>query len=200
MMILERQGQSPEATQPVRKRRFPLDFPASIYRGNPSICASPGTRIRLHSAPRRDAAEISAATNSNAPLASLEGEALVRRFRTWNGRSGRRYICSVFAACREAPEAGLPDFVDAFVIAVGVTADGLRYPIAFFDYGDGSASHFDRRQGFLAGALAHSVQEWHVHLLATDPQHRHAVLADIERKGHGVAPLPPSDAQFKTAA
>jgi hypothetical protein len=198
MMILERQGRSPAATKPVRRRRFSFDFPASTYRGGPS--ASVATRGGPRCAPRHVPAGISVATNANAPLASLEGDVLARRFHVWSGRSGRRYICSVFAACRESAEAGLPDFADAIVIAVAMTAEGLRYPIAFFDCGDACAGYLDRRQGFLAKALAHSVREWHVHLLATNPQHRRSVLADIERRGGDDATLPGSDAQFKTAA
>jgi hypothetical protein len=206
MMIIERPGQSLGAAQPVRRRRFPLDFAPLAFRSRQPTMTSAGARSRP-----RLALAASGPAATNAPLTSLEGEALARRFHVWSGHSGRRYICSVFAASLEEPEAGLPDFADAIIIAVGVAADGLRYPIAFFDCGETDSDYSDRRDRFLARALARSVCEWHVHLLATDPEHRRCVVTDLERAGHvgqdemaptcaPQEPLPLPEHQFRTAA
>ena len=55
---------------------------------------------------------------SNTALASLAGGDLEERFHAWRGRSGRRYICSVFPVDHRAADAGLPEFAEAIVIAV----------------------------------------------------------------------------------
>jgi hypothetical protein len=207
MMIIERPGQSLGAAQPVRRRRFSLDFAPLAFRGRPPTMTSAGVRNR----PRLALAASSPTAATNTPLTSLEGEALARRFHVWSGRSGRRYICSVFTASLAEPGAGLPDFADAIIIAVGVAADGLRYPIAFFDCGETDGDYSDRHDRFLAEALAYSVREWHVHLLATDPEHRRCVATDLERAGDAgqeemaptcapQEPLPLPEHRFKTAA
>lgn len=103
----------------------------------------------------------------------------MRRFHAWSGRSGRRYVCSVFPAEFEQPGAGLPDFTGALVLAVGIAADGLRSPLALHDSGDGEAAGLDRRRMFLATAQAQGAGEWHVYLLATEAEHRRLVMADL---------------------
>jgi hypothetical protein len=128
---------------------------------------------------RRGAAASRSAVPSNGPLTSLSGGSLAKRFHAWSGRSGRRYICSVFPVKADESEAGLPDFAGAIVIAVGIDAD-LRRPIAFFDSTGEASETSDLRHQFLGEALAASAREWHVHLLATDPEHRQLVKADLE--------------------
>jgi hypothetical protein len=134
---------------------------------------------------RRDAAAIGNPAPSNMPLTCLTGGSLARRFHAWNGRSGRRYICSVFPVNAEDPQAGFPDFLDAIVVAVGVAADGLRRPLSFFECGSANAGDSDERSEFLAEALAQSVCEWHVHLLATDSELRRRVMQDLESAWFG---------------
>jgi hypothetical protein len=174
MMIFDVPGAPLGASGPARRRRS-LDLAYRPFRGRlnsflPAGAPSTARRVR----PQR-----SAAATANAPLPSLEGEALARRFHAWSGRSGRRYVCSVFQADMQAPFAGLPDFAEALVIAVRIEKDGLRTPMAVFDSGDGG--YCEDSRAFVAAALTHSVGEWHVHLLATDAEHRRAVKSDLER-------------------
>lgn len=173
MMIVDVPGLWLGASGPARRRRSSLELTHYPFRGrlNSFLAGTPGYSRRV----RAQRSEVAA----NAPLPSLEGEALSRRFHAWSGGSGRRYVCSVFPAEARAPLAGLPDFAAAIVIAVRIEKDGLRTPITFFDSGDGS--DYERCQTFVAEALAHSVAEWHVHLLASDAQHRRSVRSDLER-------------------
>jgi hypothetical protein len=173
MMIFDVPGLSLGASGPARRRRSADTY--RPFRGRltsflPAGAPSASRRVRPQ---RGDAA------TANASLPSLEGEALARRFHAWSGSSGRRYVCSVFQADMQAPFAGTPDFAEAILIAVRIEEDGLRTPIAVFDSGDGG--HCDRCGTFVAEALAQSVCEWHVHLLATDAQLRRAIKSDLER-------------------
>jgi hypothetical protein len=116
--------------------------------------------------------------NSNAALESLAGGALAGRFHAWHGGSGRRYICTVFPVNHADPEAGLPDFSGAVVIAVACEANGARWPVAFCQCETGANPY--AREPFVIDALAGGASEWHVHLLATEMTQRRAVIADIE--------------------
>ncbi|MGC1556556.1 MAG: hypothetical protein WA745_03305, partial [Methylovirgula sp.] len=60
----------------------------------------------------------------NAALKSLSGSPLAGRFHAWHGASGRRYVCSVFPLDPAAPDAGLPQFAGAVVLAVLRAGDG----------------------------------------------------------------------------
>jgi hypothetical protein len=174
MMIFDAPGASLGVSGPARRRRS-LDLAYRPFRGRltslfPAGAPSTARRVRPQ---RSDAAA------ANTPRPSFESDALARRFHAWSGRSGRRYVCSVFQAHMQAPLAGLPDFAEALVIAVRLENDGLRTPIAVFDSSDGG--HCERARAFVSAALNHSVGEWHVHLLATDAEHRRAVKSDLER-------------------
>ena len=83
------------------------------------------------------------------------------------------------------PQSGFPEFVDAIVVAVGVAPDGLRTPLAFFECSEANAGASSERAKLLAEALAQSVCEWHVHLLATDPELRRRVIRDLESSWFG---------------
>lgn len=115
---------------------------------------------------------------SNTALASLAGGDLEERFHAWRGRSGRRYICSVFPVDQRAADAGLPEFAEAIVIAVGEDIGGERRVVAFLqcEYGANALA----RQAFVAAAVKAGAQQWHVHLLTADPQKRRAAIEDIE--------------------
>jgi hypothetical protein len=110
-------------------------------------------------------------------LASLAGGDLAERFHAWRGRSGRRYICSVFPVDVRDGEAGLPDFAEAVVIAVKMDAAGQRRVVGFCqcEYGAGPVA----RHAFVSAAVAVGAQQWHVHLLTADPQKRRAAIEDI---------------------
>ncbi len=117
-------------------------------------------------------------TGSNAPLDSLAGGSLASRFHAWRGASGRRYIFSVFGADRSAPDAGLPDFAEAIALAVARDDRGSRRCVALCL--NEATTDPATRQHFVAAALAAGAVEWHIHLLAEDPQQRRAIAKDIE--------------------
>jgi hypothetical protein len=180
MMITELHRRALVTTRPAGRGYLPLDFAPRSFRGRRSggylAKAGLGVQAPTGAGPRQQAAPIAP---PDAPLTCFSGGP-TRRFHTWNARSGRRYICSVFPVKTEEPQASLPDFVDAIVIAVGIAADGLRSPLAFFECSESNSGDSSERRAFLAEALAQSVCEWHVHLLATDPELRRRVIQDLE--------------------
>lgn len=103
-----------------------------------------------------------------APLRSLE-PGRGRRFTAWRGRSGRRYIASVFAIGDEAALG----FADAVLIAVSrerrIVAARESGP-----FGPEAASGRWRDASLAAGAA-----EIHVHLLAETAEARRAAVADL---------------------
>ncbi len=115
---------------------------------------------------------------SNTSLASLAGGDLAERFHSWRGRSGRRYICSVFRVEHHSADAGLPDFEAAIAIAVKTDVLGNRQVVGFCqcEHGFGPVA----RNAFVMAAIAAGAQQWHVHLLTADPQKRLAAIEDIE--------------------
>ncbi len=117
-------------------------------------------------------------TGGNAPLESLAGGSLASRFHAWRGASGRRYICSVFAADRADPDAGLPDFTDAIAMAVACDGEGRRRCVSLF-LSEATTDAAARRH-FIAAAMAAGAIEWHIHLQAADAQQRRAIATDIE--------------------
>lgn len=150
--------------------------------------------------PRRDSAEraASAVTDSlptwtverpvppadkrrNAALESLAGDALAARFHAWRGNSGQRYICSVFPVTAE-PDAGLPDFTEAVVIAAACEDDGARRLVALRQCERGANPY--ARESFIIEALAAGASEWHIHLLASEEMQRRAAVADIDAVPH----------------
>ncbi|KUL93668.1 hypothetical protein DK26_23010 [Bosea sp. WAO] len=92
-----------------------------------------------------------------------------RRFTAWRGRSGRRYVASVFAV----QDGHALNFTDAVLLAVSPE----RTIVAARDSGafgiDAALTRW-RDAAATAGAC-----EIHVHLLAEDSQSRRAALADL---------------------
>ncbi|MGL4975305.1 MAG: hypothetical protein ACRC56_08410 [Bosea sp. (in: a-proteobacteria)] len=92
-----------------------------------------------------------------------------KRFTAWHGRSGRRYVASVF----RASDAWALTFVDAVLIAVSAE----RRILAVRDsgpFGVEAALGRWRDQCVAAGAT-----EFHVHLLAEDAEARRQALIDL---------------------
>jgi hypothetical protein len=118
---------------------------------------------------------------ADAPLACLSGGASASRFHAWRGRSGRRYVCTVFPAEPRAPNRGLPDFTDGLAIAVGRDRDGGRRLLTAFDIGE------DPRRIAMGVRIAQTagVSEWHLHLLAHHRAERRAALADLQPAAFG---------------
>jgi hypothetical protein len=103
---------------------------------------------------------------SSEPLGSLFPVGLARRFHRWKGRSGRRYIVSVY------PASSAPDYAEAVVIAVRRTPAG-RHIL-------GVAAVEPGRE---RPALPAEADEIHFHLLAEDPGSRRAVAEDLDGEG-----------------
>jgi hypothetical protein len=101
--------------------------------------------------------------------------ALGERFHFWTGASGRRYVCSVFAAGDAALE-GL-DLSNAVVIAVARAADGERRAISIVPSSLPLRLHVSAG-GWLGGRAPH---EFHVHLLPANRDERDAALVDLQR-------------------
>ena len=94
-------------------------------------------------------------------LASLTASNLERRFYAWLGKSGRRYVCTVF---RNGEGEVLGSFTDASIVGVA-HRDEVRRPVCVL-----APSDFDGNSNVrAAAAIALGVNEWHVHFL-TDPR------------------------------
>ena len=59
-------------------------------------------------------------------LEGLSGSPLAKRFRTWRGQSGRRYIFSVFPMVPDPACDTVPELADAVVIAAARQPDGTN--------------------------------------------------------------------------
>ena len=110
---------------------------------------------------------------SEAPLASLRDEPIASCFHAWMGASGRRYVASVYRLDPSSPKAGLPDF-DGFVLIPVAKRGVVRLPSTIV-----AIERESEKRSAIAGALAHGVSEWHVHLLAAGSAERAAVVADL---------------------
>lgn len=111
----------------------------------------------------------------DAPLAGLSGSTLVERFRTWRGRSGRRYVFSVFQLHEGLDR--VPVGADAVVAAVIRTADGTRRLLWVDETGDDP--HAFLRMERVRALAERADGELHLHLLAAAPAERRAVLDDL---------------------
>lgn len=91
------------------------------------------------------------------PLAAAAEAGLAERFHSWRGRSGRRYVVSVY------PADSAPDYRDAVVLHVA-RRGGLRQITSL---------------GPAPCAAEDGVDEIHFHLLARDARERAGVVADL---------------------
>jgi hypothetical protein len=107
----------------------------------------------------------------NGSLAALDGMPISSRYCSWLGRSGRRYVFSVYLASE------CPAFHDAILLAVVRDMTGRRWAISAHDTG-----HFP--EAVLAEAQRELETfgpglELHLHLLAASSVERAAALADL---------------------
>jgi hypothetical protein len=100
---------------------------------------------------------------------------LGQRFHFWIGASGRRYVCSVFAAGDAALD-GL-DLSHAVVIAVERSPDGNCRALSLLPSGLPLRLH-SSAGNWLGGRTPN---EFHVHLLPTNRDERNEALADLQR-------------------
>ncbi|MDX3808149.1 hypothetical protein ACXIUS_22465 [Bosea thiooxidans] len=127
---------------------------ALAYRFTPDLFDEP--------APAMEAAACEMPLRSTASLSE-------RRFTAWRGRSGRRYVASVFAA----DDIHALSFTDAVLLAVSAE----RQIVAARDSGPfGIEAALARWQSSVMEAGA---KEIHVHLLAEDGASRRAALLDL---------------------
>ncbi len=134
------------------------------------ICVAEGsTRAGWSSRSVGNGARPVGSGRADQPLTGLSGSALADRFRTWRGRSGRRYVFSVFRAGEGFDH--LPTGEGAVVIAAVRQADGTRRKLWVAEVGRDAA----RIERFLARPGC----ELHLHLLAATPAERRAVAADL---------------------
>lgn len=105
------------------------------------------------------------------PIDALEDDALSRRFRSWRGRSGHRYVFSVFDPSK------CPAYGDAALIVVAVDRDGTRRPLAFLDTGPFPEPLLS--QWAADGAAPDQHREFHLHLLARTAAERRVILEDL---------------------
>ncbi len=160
---------------PSLRRLLPVPWSRGVRRADPAAgrqltCKVPEPHDSVPRAPKPRSW-----MPGNAALKSLSGSPLAGRFHAWHGASGRRYVCSVFPLDPAAPDAGLPQFAGAVVLAVLRAGDGRRRLICICQ----SESHADPRN-FVSEALAAGAGEWHVHLPADAAVQRRAVIADLE--------------------
>ncbi|RFB79270.1 hypothetical protein [Methylovirgula sp. 4M-Z18] len=114
---------------------------------------------------------------AGAPLASLAGGALARRFHSWRGASGARYICSVFAATALDE---LASYADAVVIGVVAAGEGDLRVVLIGE--SGSLPEVFWQGEFARRARAAGVNEFHLHLLTERAEERRAVMGDLTRQ------------------
>jgi hypothetical protein len=113
------------------------------------------------------------------PLAARdEALALVRDadtplpLRAWRGRSGRRYVVSVYPL-DEADDG----YAGALLLAVARDADGRRHLLAARESGSTAVNGYNGQ--WLTAAREHGANELHVHLLAASRAARRDTLADL---------------------
>lgn len=117
-----------------------------------------------------------AAGPAHVAAAGLAGSALADRFCFWRGRSGRRYVFSVYRMGSEAENEATPRYADAVVLAVRRDAEGVRTIVAQADSGPfPELSPVTAEAGFDLPKAT----ELHVHLLAGNRAARRAVLDDL---------------------
>jgi hypothetical protein len=121
-----------------------------------------------HPTRRSDISARNRGRDDSAPLSALAGDALGGRFRSWRGRSGRRYVFSVYDPL------SCPAYEDAVMI-VAEASDGERRVVSIGETG----SFPDIALAKAAGQATSGRLELHVHLLARSRAERLALIADL---------------------
>ncbi len=92
--------------------------------------------------------------------------------RAWRGRSGRRYVVSVYPL-DEADDG----YAGALLLAVARDADGRRHLVAARESGSTAVNGYNGQ--WLTAAREHGANELHVHLLAASRTARRDTLDDL---------------------
>ena len=104
-------------------------------------------------------------------LAALAGMPISSQFCSWRGRSGRRYVFSVY------PASECPPFCGAILLAAVREAKGRRRVLSVRETGAFPEPAVARAQNELK--VFGRAAELHLHLLAASPEERAAALADL---------------------
>lgn len=111
------------------------------------------------------------------PVACRAHAAGLRRFATWQGASGRRYMFTAYAFDE------CPDIERAVALAVRYGEDGCRQALACIDLGPFPSLALGG--GAMAAARRSGATELHLHLLAETSEARHAIIADLRARAPG---------------
>jgi hypothetical protein len=109
----------------------------------------------------------------SAPLSALAGDPLGARFRCWRGASGRRYVFSIYG------RRSCPAYDHAVIMIAAVQRDGDRRVLFIADTGCFPDVVLARAAARWMRADAEI--EFHIHLLATSPAARRALIADLSQ-------------------
>jgi hypothetical protein len=123
-----------------------------------------------HPAFRCDGSAATFPPGDSAPLSALAGSPLGGRFRSWRGRSGRRYTFSVYDPL------SCPAYEQAVLIVAATGGDGERRIVLIGETGcfpDVALAKAARLQA------SYREIEFHVHLLARSRAERAVVIADF---------------------
>ena len=106
----------------------------------------------------------------SAPLTVLAGDALDGRFRCWRGRSGRRYVFSVYNSI------SCPAYEHAVLMVAATTPDGERRILSIVETGCFPDIALAKAAATTSGDGA---LEFHIHLLARSPAERSKLIGDL---------------------
>ena len=112
------------------------------------------------------------------PVARDEALAVAREagaalpLRAWRGRSGRRYVVSVYTL-DEADDG----YAGALLLAVARDAEGRRHLVAACESGAAAVSGYNGQ--WLCAARERGANELHIHLLAASKSARRSTLDDL---------------------
>jgi hypothetical protein len=109
--------------------------------------------------------------SAGSTLSALAETPLASRFCSWRGLSGRRYVFSVYAPSK------CPAFCNAVLLAAVIDHTGRRRMVSVRETGAFPEPVIKRAELELSGYCGRL--EFHVHLLASTPAKRDAVLADL---------------------
>ena len=135
---------------------FAPHLPTSPVRPGSSACALPA----VPAAARDEALAVAREAGTALPL------------RAWRGRSGRRYVVSVY------PLDEVDDgYAGALLLAVARDAEGRRQLVAARESGAAAVSGYNGQ--WLSAARERGANELHIHLLAASHSARRSTLDDL---------------------
>ena len=134
----------------------------TTFRGDASLSYAPGASeiVRDHA------------------LSGLVGSSVADRFRAWTGRSGRRYVFSVFPIVGPPADLDHLPLVDESV-ALGVQRSGSGTRTVLWAAGTGDCPVTFLESDRMRALHALGRCELHLHLLAGSRDERRTVLADL---------------------